>query len=321
MAEALLQHHNATLTQAQVQTNGFTQLSGPIDNGDIVADVVFVHGLGGHPKDTWTYGSEEWRSSNPKLDKDEPTRSRSFRRLLWSKGTRDKEAIVKHPESLVSTCFWPVDLLSRDFKNVRVLTYGYDSHVSHFCKDAVNQVTISQHGRTLLERLIDERQDCLERPLIFVAHSLGGLLVKDAIIESRKHSPQTVARMVFQRCHAIMFFGTPHLGSGLADWGVLLSNIVEALGVGFSTYKGVLRQLAPDSEKLESLTREFNEILNAPIPVDQRIKIYSFQEGKGISASKLLDVKVWHFNSLHAIFDQYTDNKTGCTRSLLVVQS
>ena len=321
MAEALLQHHDATLAQAQVQTKGFTQLSGPIDNGDIVADVIFVHGLGGHPKDTWTYGSEERRSSNQKLDKDEPTRSRSFRRLLWSKGTKDKEAFVRHPESLVSTCFWPMELLSRDFKNVRVLTYGYDSHVSHFCKDAVNQVTISQHGRTLLERLIDERQDCIERPLIFVAHSLGGLLVKDAIIESRKHSPQTAARMIFQCCHAIMFFGTPHLGFGLADWGVLLSNIVEVLGVGFSTYKGVLRQLAPDSEKLESLTREFNEILNVPIPVDQRIKIYSFQEGKGISASKLLDGKVWHLNSLHVIFDQHTNYKTGCTRSFLVVQS
>jgi Putative serine esterase (DUF676) len=168
-------------------------------------------------------------------------------------------------------------------------------------------MTISQHGRTLLEALIDERVECTERPMIFVAHSLGGLLVKDVLIESRKYSPRTIAHNVFQFCHAIMFFGTPHLGSNLANWGLLLSNVVEALGVGFSTYKGVLRQLAPDSDKLESLGREFNDILDAPIPVDQKIRIYSFQEAKGINAIAMFDGKVWIHKAVPIILCGHTD--------------
>lgn len=34
---------------------GFTNLSENAIGDNIVADVVFVHGLGGHPKHTWTY--------------------------------------------------------------------------------------------------------------------------------------------------------------------------------------------------------------------------------------------------------------------------
>lgn len=65
---------------------------------------------------------------------------------------------------------------------------------------------------------------------------------------------------------------------------------MEAIGI--STYQGILQSLKPDSEKLESLTREFNDILNAPIHVENKIKIYSFQEGKGISGLKWFDGKV-----------------------------
>ncbi|PVH68527.1 hypothetical protein DL98DRAFT_542347 [Cadophora sp. DSE1049] len=281
MAEPQLSQRETRLAKAQVERIGFTQLHAPAEKESIIADVVLVHGLGGHPKDTWKYRANEKTSHQ----------DRRFWKIFQCGRNKGSTSAIEQQGSPGAECFWPEELLPRDFPNIRVLTYGYESNVSHFCNGAANQMTISQHGRTLLEGLTDERRDCGHRPIIFIAHSLGGLLVKDAIIESRKYSPETTERVAFQRCHAIMFFGTPHLGSGAAHWGVLLSNIVEALGVGFSTYKGVLRQLAPDSEKLESLTREFNDILNATLPVE-KIKIYSFQEGKGISAIKAFDGKV-----------------------------
>lgn len=281
MVEPQLSQRETRLAKAQVERIGFTPLHAPAKKESIIADVVLVHGLGGHPKDTWKYSANEKTSHQ----------GRGFRKLFQRKRNTSSASAIEQQGSPSAECFWPEELLPRDFPNIRILTYGYDSNVSHFCKGAANQMTISQHGRTLLESLTDERRNCGHRPIIFVAHSLGGLLVKDAIIESRKYGPEATEQMAFQRCHAIMFFGTPHLGSGAANWGVLLSNIVEALGVGFSSYKGVLRQLAPDSEKLESLTREFNDILNASMPVE-KIKIYSFQEGKGISAIKAFDGKV-----------------------------
>jgi hypothetical protein len=104
---------------------------------------VFIHGLGGHPERTWTY-SEKSRS-----------------------------------KSKVVSVFWPRDLLNKDFPNVRVLTYGYDSHVSRFFS-ATNQSGIFAHGKKFLLALKRKRKESPKRPLIFLAHSLGGIITKDA---------------------------------------------------------------------------------------------------------------------------------------------
>ena len=47
------------------------------------------------------------------------------------------------------------------------------------------------------------------RALIFVAHSLGGLVVKQALIESSKQARDGRDRNLHKTCHAVMFFGTP----------------------------------------------------------------------------------------------------------------
>lgn len=270
----------------KVEPLDFTQIFAPKHPKAIVADVVFIHGLGGHPRNTWTYNGDQ-KSSKGEGSQNTPKKS-SFRSVFGkSKKTKGNNEPIDEPTAVSPDCFWPEDLLARDFPNIRILTYGYDSNVTHYLKGAANQMTITQHARTLLQKLVDERVDQPNRPLIFVAHSLGGLLVKDAIIESQRCTPKTLHRAVFENCHAMMFFGTPHQGSNLADWGLLLSNIVKALGS--STYKGILSQLRPDSEKLDILTRDFNSILDSDV---KRIEIYSFQEGKGLTAVSLLDGKV-----------------------------
>ncbi|KAG6988517.1 hypothetical protein G7Y79_00072g097790 [Physcia stellaris] len=153
-------------------------------------------------------------------------------------------------------------------------------------------MNISQHGRNLLEEVVSRRNKCKTRPIIFVAHSLGGIIVKDAIVESKKYVQQPRMQQVANSCRAIFFFGTPHRGAGGAEWGIVLSNIVGTIPLGPSTYTEILRGLSPDSEKLDSLTRDFNDILNADIPVQQKIKIFSFQEGKGMTGIARFDGKV-----------------------------
>ena len=76
-----------------------------------------------------------------------------------------------------ATLPWPKEMLSQKIPEARIVTYGYDADVVHFIKQA-GQNTVHEHARNLAGDLTDlrHRTDSFQRPLIFVAHSLGGLV-------------------------------------------------------------------------------------------------------------------------------------------------
>lgn len=76
----------------------------------------------------------------------------------------------------MSTLFWPRDLLPNECKNARILTYGYDSRVAKGYLVSVNKNNIFQHASDLIFAL--ERTRTKGQPIIWVAHSLGGIIVK-----------------------------------------------------------------------------------------------------------------------------------------------
>ena len=195
------------------------------------------------------------------------------------------------PDELRS-CYWPFDLVPKDFPNTRILVYGYDSDPTHFYKSKTNQMTISQHSRQLLQAVTNARADCSSRPLIFVAHSLGGILVKDAIIESRKPDQQQDSKKVALSCVAIMFFGTPHQGASAATLGKIVSNLVSILPLAPSMSTKLLGALRPDSEKLEQVLLDFNGVLDQQASTTSQMQLYSFREGLGYSKIKGFDSKV-----------------------------
>jgi hypothetical protein len=119
---------------------------------------------------------------------------------------------------------------------------------------------------------------------MFVAHSLGGLLVKEALVEARKSSQDPTKLDVFESTFAILFFGTPHRGSGDAKWGLMLSTIVSA---AFDTNKTILRTLEPDSEKLDNLARDFQDILDLG-----RLVVCSLLESAGKTGLPIFNGKV-----------------------------
>lgn len=273
---------------------GITELHVPPEE-KIVADLIFVHGLQGHPRNTWVQKKEPQVSMGNQKEPETKLWSKLHRLRKAKPGLKSNSQEDPH---FRRACYWPFDLIRKDFENIRVLTFGYDSHPSHFYKSQTNRMTISQHGRDLLNKVSSCRMRSNGRPIIFVAHSLGGILVKDAIIESRKYTHQPHMQDMSRACRAIFFFGTPHHGADMADWGAVLSNIIGSIPGGPSVFEKVLRGLAPDSEKLELVTRDFNDILNENVPVNEKIQICSVQEGSGMTRLNLVDQKVFNFLSV-----------------------
>lgn len=80
----------------------------------------------------------------------------------------------------------------------------------------------------MLERKSEEVED---HPIIWVAHSLGGILVKRALEMSEQFRGKTAGdlRSIFISTYGIMFLGTPHNGADPAKWGTILQGMVNAL--------------------------------------------------------------------------------------------
>ena len=77
---------------------------------------------------------------------------------------------------------WPRDFLKTEpkLKHTRVITWGYDSSVAKL-SDFSSQSSIFSHAENLLIDLVRKRQESEEenRPIVFVGHSLGGLVIKE----------------------------------------------------------------------------------------------------------------------------------------------
>jgi pimeloyl-ACP methyl ester carboxylesterase len=73
--------------------------------------------------------------------------------------------------------FWVRDLLPLDLPNARILTYGFDADVVRAIQRTSSN-SIRDHGKSLANDLALDRlrNHASHRPIIFVAHSLGGLV-------------------------------------------------------------------------------------------------------------------------------------------------
>jgi hypothetical protein len=79
--------------------------------------------------------------------------------------------------SSIDFVYWPKDLLPVDCPKSRIMTWGYDTVITKGIAGPTNKSNIFAHAKDLLYALDRERP--LGRPLIFVAHSLGGIVVKE----------------------------------------------------------------------------------------------------------------------------------------------
>ncbi|KAF2203093.1 hypothetical protein GQ43DRAFT_470318 [Delitschia confertaspora ATCC 74209] len=256
-----------------VKELGFTLLSNPADPQ---ADVFFVHGLQGHPRATWASSSSDLQRNQSQA------RKQGFReRLTKAFRTRSAEDAAPGADTGV---YWPSDLLRQSFPKLRIFTYGYDSHVTHWFKGPAMQLDIFSYGESLLLGLVSRRTEDAQRPLIFVVHSLGGLIIKEVLRRARG-STDPRFKNIYLATTGIVFFGTPHHGGNYTNIGLTARKIVAASG--FDASQKVLRDLKFDSSVAKMLSEEFTQFLDERKPV-----VYTFQEASGLSGFGPLSGKV-----------------------------
>ncbi|KAI2784618.1 hypothetical protein F4815DRAFT_453629 [Daldinia loculata] len=189
------------------------------------ADIVFIHGLGGTSR--WT----------------------------WSKN-RDPEL------------FWPSKFLplDSDVCLARILTFGYNAN---FLKAGSIGVSVLDFAKDLLFNLKyanDNQNEDLNLgnvPLIFIVHSMGGLIIKEAYIQGQ-NDPEY--QSIIKAISAIIFLATPHRGTYLAE---TLNRILQTTIITNS--KPYISDLVNNSFTLQRLNEQFRHI--AP-----RLDIVSFYE-------------------------------------------
>ena len=168
---------------------------------------------------------------------------------------------------------WPKTLLPSELPRSRILSWGYDAYVMRTGVSSSNGM--KEHAANLLADIMDCRLDCRSRPLIFVAHSLGGLVCKRAILVSQ-NSAESHLRNLFSSLLGMIFMGTPHQGSWMADWSKMPAH---ALSIVKSTNTSLLRILNTEDEFLESIQNDFlNLIRYLPEHDGRQLRITSFYE-------------------------------------------
>jgi hypothetical protein len=271
--------------------------------------IVFVHGFTGHPRDTWLYKAKSqsgnrtkkhshdgeprdvaWRSKIRKLDVFE---RRSSAAASTTPSTQSSQTTVVEEEGDINDTmeiqgqrqediYWPADLAPRTVPGSRILTYGYDTRIGHRLSGRpVSRKSVYDHAWDFLCEFEYLRRNLNEknRPVLFIAHSLGGIIIKEALRRSRGcKSTKPHLYSIFEAASGIIFFGTPHRG---ADPSTFLHHIlsVSAQVLGVQINKDIVNTLVPNSEGLAQLMDEFFVMAQ-----ENCFQVYSFQEEYGLKS-------------------------------------
>ena len=143
---------------------------------------------------------------------------------------------------------WLRDALPYDLPGARVLTYGYDTRLSG-SHSFQNLEDIASMFRVSLRVALGNRPP--DRPLVFIAHSLGGLVLKQALIQME--SGDAVDIRNFQSTYGILFFGVPNQGMDITS---LLAMAGSQPNLSFLT------MLSKDAGVLQGLIKKFQTVFS-----------------------------------------------------------
>ncbi|KAI1433920.1 hypothetical protein GGR50DRAFT_704951 [Xylaria sp. CBS 124048] len=143
---------------------------------------------------------------------------------------------------------WPQTLLPFELPTSRVLTYGYDAGVVDW-KSVVSESRVRNHAWNLLQALAlyRDRDDTNHRPILFAL-----------VIARQRLEPHLLD--VLHSTRGIAFLGTPHHGSGLAQWA---ERLCKYTGVIKQVNSNIVKVLKQDSEVLAGIQDGFHTLVRA----------------------------------------------------------
>lgn len=146
-------------------------------------DVVFVHGLQGGPFKTWRLSEDKSSTKSGLVEK------------------IDEEAGKQGT-------FWPGEWLPADFPGVRLFSLKYKSNLTQWSGATLPLQEVSS---MILEKLV--AAGIGSRPVVFVTHSMGGLVVKQMLYQAKADNKDDFVNNTI----GVAFYSCPHFGSKLAD--------------------------------------------------------------------------------------------------------
>ena len=167
---------------------------------------------------------------------------------------------------------WLRDKLPRDVPRCRHIIYGYNTSL----KNSGSFQTIEDLAISFIERLRAIRgSSAATLPLIFFAHSLGGIVLKH-IFHTIHINPAHRDLIPEEHC-SILFFATPH-------YGMEVTNLLETLPE--QPQASLIRSISTNSLYLKVIDQSFRAI--AERRHTQHICLYETKRSPTIQVGKMV---------------------------------
>ncbi|CAI7674542.1 unnamed protein product [Penicillium pancosmium] len=164
----------------------------------------------------------------------------------------------------------------------RVLLYNHGELREHDKIEAL--------GQRLLNTLLTERKSYSpSRPIFFICHSTGGLVVKACLALASRAEPN---QAILTSCHGIAFFATPHQGSSYLSANEYAPSIRRLLHLEWDLPLSLREQFRPRSARLWHLSNMFKAL-------SADMKVWSFLETVD-STLRVQDPETSKYMELHA---------------------
>ena len=116
--------------------------------------------------------------------------------------------------------FWP-DWLAEEFPKLHIWTVGYTADATLWKGESM---PIADQGTNLLNAL--ELDGIGERPVVFITHSLGGILAKQLLRHATSYGVDRWKRIA-ENTAGMVFLGTPHSGADIANFYTFVSTALR----------------------------------------------------------------------------------------------
>ncbi|KAH6689853.1 hypothetical protein F5X68DRAFT_254489 [Plectosphaerella plurivora] len=135
----------------------------------------------------------------------------------------------------------------------RILSFGYDSV---WFGEKSSKQTLDGVATKLLRGLRVERENCPHRPIVFIGHCFGGLVLQKAFMMAS--SNEIDYPDIFRSTRGMIFIGTPFRGIPESSQLKTSSAIYDAIAAMRVDYQdNILRTIAQDNELLNATVAEF----------------------------------------------------------------